>query len=392
MFVQLFLTLRKAGVPASLREYLTLLEAMRAGVAGYDVEHFYYLARSALVKDERNLDKFDRVFAHCFKGLEGSIESLFADIPAEWLKKLAEKTLSEEEKKLVESLGGWDKLMETLKQRLAEQQKRHQGGSKWIGTAGTSPFGAYGYNPEGIRIGQDEGRQGRAVKVWDKREFKNLDDDVEIGTRNIKVALRRLRRFARRGAATELDLPDTIRATAHNAGMLDIKMVPERRNTVKVLLFLDVGGSMAQHVRACEELFTAARTEFKHLEYFYFHNCLYESVWRDNRRRHAERIPTWQVMRTYGADYRVVMVGDAAMSPYEIVQPGGSVEHWNEEAGVVWMQRLLHTYSKVAWLNPMPEKHWGYTSSIEMMEKIMGGRMFPLTLAGLDGAMRELGR
>lgn len=392
MFVQFFLTLRKAGVPATLREYLTLLEAMRAGVAGYDVEHFYYLARSALVKDERNLDKFDRVFAHCFKGLEGSIESLFADIPAEWLKKLAEKTLTEEEKKLVESLGGWDKLMETLKQRLAEQQKRHQGGSKWIGTAGTSPFGAYGYNPEGIRIGQDEGRQGRAVKVWDKREFKNLDDDVEIGTRNIKVALRRLRRFARQGAATELDLPDTIHATAHNGGMLDIKMVPERRNAVKVLLFLDVGGSMAQHVRACEELFTAARTEFKHLEYFYFHNCLYESVWRDNRRRHAERIPTSQVMHTYGADYRVVMVGDAAMSPYEIVQPGGSVEHWNEEAGVVWMQRLLHAYPKAAWLNPMPEKHWGYTSSIEMMEKIMGGRMFPLTLAGLDGAMRELGR
>ncbi len=392
MFVPFFLTLRKAGVPASLREYLTLLEAMRAGVAGYDVEHFYYLARSALVKDERNLDKFDRVFAHCFKGLEGSIEALFADIPAEWLKKLAEKTLTDEEKKLVESLGGWDKLMETLKQRLAEQQKRHQGGSKWIGTAGTSPFGAYGYNPEGIRIGQDEGRQGRAVKVWDKREFKNLDDDVEIGTRNIKVALRRLRRFARHGAATELDLPDTIRATAHNGGMLDIKMVAERRNTVKVLLFLDVGGSMAQHVRACEELFTAARTEFKHLEYFYFHNCLYESVWRDNRRRHAERIPTWQVMHTYGTDYRVVMVGDASMSPYEIVQPGGSVEHWNEEAGIVWMQRLLHTYPKAAWLNPMPEKHWGYTSSIEMMEKIMGGRMFPLTLAGLDGAMRELGR
>jgi len=392
MFVQFFLTLRNAGVPVSLREYLTLLEAMRAGVAGYDVEHFYYLARSALVKDERNLDKFDRVFAHCFKGLEGSIESLFAEIPAEWLKKLAEKMLTEEEKKLVESLGGWEKLMETLKQRLAEQQKRHQGGSKWIGTAGTSPFGAYGYNPEGIRIGQEEGRQGRAVKVWDKREFKNLDDDVEIGTRNIKVALRRLRRFARQGAATELDLPETIRATAHNGGMLDLKMVPERRNTVKVLLFLDIGGSMAQHVRACEELFTAARTEFKHLEYFYFHNCLYESVWRDNRRRHAERIPTWQVMHTYGADYRVVMVGDASMSPYEIVQPGGSVEHWNEEAGIVWMQRLLHTYPKAAWLNPMPEKHWGYTSSIEMMEKIMGGRMFPLTLAGLDGAMRELGR
>lgn len=392
MFVSFFFTLRKAGIPASLREYLTLLEAMRAGVADYDVEQFYYLARSALVKDERNLDKFDRVFGHCFKGIEGSIESLFAEIPAEWLKKLAEKTLTEEEKKLVESLGGWDKLMETLKQRLAEQQKRHQGGSKWIGTAGTSPFGAYGYNPEGIRIGQEEGRQGRAVKVWDKREFKNLDDNVEIGTRNIKVALRRLRRFARQGAATELDLPDTIRATAHNGGMLDLKLVPERRNTVKVLLFLDIGGSMAAHVRACEELFTAARTEFKHLEYFYFHNCLYESVWKDNHRRHAERIPTWDVLHTYGADYRVVIVGDAAMSPYEIVQPGGSVEHWNEEAGMVWMQRLLHTYPKAVWFNPMPERHWGYTPSIEMIDKIMAGRMFPLTLAGLDGAMRELGR
>lgn len=392
MFVPFFFALRKAGVPASLREYLTLLEAMRAGIAGYDIEHFYYLARSALVKDERNLDKFDRVFAHCFKGLEGSIESLFGEIPADWLRKLVERTLTEEEKALVESLGGWDKLMETLKQRLAEQTKRHQGGSKWIGTAGTSPFGAYGYNPEGIRIGQDEGRQGRAVKVWDKREFKNLDDDVEIGTRNIKVALRRLRRFARQGAATELDLPDTIRATAHNGGMLDLKLVPERRNTVKVLLFLDVGGSMAPHVRLCEELFSAARGEFKHLEYFYFHNCLYESVWRDNRRRNAERIPTWQVMHTYGADYRVVLVGDAAMSPYEIVQPGGSVEHWNEEAGIVWMQRLLRAYPKAVWFNPMPERHWGYTSSITMLEQVMGGRMFPLTLAGLDNAMRELGR
>ena len=392
MFVRFFLELRAAGVPASLREYLTFLGAMREGVADFEVEDFYFLARASLVKDERNLDKFDRVFAHCFKGLELSIEQLFGEIPAEWLKKLAEKSLSEEEKRLVESLGGWEKLMETLRKRLAEQKGRHQGGSKWIGTAGTSPFGAYGYNPEGVRIGQDENRNFRAVKVWDKREFRNLDDDVEIGTRNIKVALRRLRRFAREGAADELDLPGTIRATADNAGWLDVRLVAERRNTVKVLLFLDVGGSMYQHVRVSEELFSAARSEFKHLEYFYFHNCLYESVWRDNRRRHAERIPTWDVLHTYGADYKVVIVGDAAMSPYEIVQPGGSVEHWNEEAGAAWLDRLLATYAKAVWLNPVPEAHWDYTASIGMIREIMEERMFPLTLAGLDAAMRALGR
>jgi uncharacterized protein with von Willebrand factor type A (vWA) domain len=392
VFVRFFLELKGAGVPASLREYLTFLGAMRAGVADFEVEDFYYLARASLVKDERNLDKFDRVFAHCFKGLELSVETLFGEIPAEWLKKLAEKTLTEEEKRLVESLGGWEKLMETLRKRLAEQKGRHQGGSKWIGTAGTSPFGAYGYNPEGVRIGQDENRNFRAVKVWDKREFRNLDDDVEIGTRNIKVALRRLRRFAREGAAEELDLPGTIRATADNAGWLDLKLVPERRNTIKVLLFLDVGGSMYQHVRVSEELFSAARSEFKHLEYFYFHNCLYESVWRDNRRRHAERIPTWDVLHTYGADYKVVIVGDATMSPYEIVQPGGSVEHWNDEAGAVWLDRLLATYARAVWLNPVPETHWDYTSSIGMIREIMEERMFPLTLAGLDGAMRVLGR
>ncbi len=392
MFVSFFLTLRRANVPASLREYLTLIEATEAGIAEFSVDRFYYLARAALVKDERNLDKFDQVFAHCFKGIEATIETLFGEVPTEWLKKLWEKTLTPEEKALVEALGGWDTLMETLRQRLAEQTKRHQGGSKWIGTAGTSPFGAYGYNPEGVRIGQDEGREGRAVKVWDKREFRNLDDDVEIGTRNIKIALRRLRRFARQGAATELDMPGTIRATAHNGGYLDLKLVPERRNTVKVLLFLDVGGSMAPHVRVCEELFSAARSEFKHLEYFYFHNCLYESVWRDNRRRHAERIPTWQVMHTYGADYRVVFVGDASMSPYEIVQEGGSVEHWNEEAGIVWMQRMLHTFPKSVWLNPTPERHWGYTPSIDMLRQIVGGQMFSLTLAGLDQAMQALSR
>ena len=392
MFVRFFLELRSAGVPASLREYLTLMEALRADVVGFDVEDFYFLARATLVKDERNLDKFDRVFAHCFKGLETSVESLFGEVPAEWLKKLAERNLSEEEKKRIESLGGWEKLMETLRKRLAEQTKRHQGGSKWIGTAGTSPFGAHGYNPEGVRIGQDEGRQGRAVKVWDRREFRNLDDDVEIGTRNIKVALRRLRRFAREGAATELDLPNTIRATADNAGWLDLKLVPERRNTVRILLFLDVGGSMSPHVRLCEELFSAARSEFKHLEYFYFHNCLYESVWRDNRRRHAERLPTWQVLHTYGAVYKVVFVGDASMSPYEIVQPGGSVEHWNEEAGAAWLSRVTATYAKSVWLNPVPEAHWDWTGSIGMIRELLEDRMYPLTLSGLDSAMRALGR
>jgi uncharacterized protein with von Willebrand factor type A (vWA) domain len=391
MFAGFFLELREAKVPVSLREYLTLIEAMKQNLAGYSVDDFYYLSRAALVKDERNLDKFDRVFGHYFKGLE-TVAEPGAEIPEEWLRKLAEKLLTEEEKKQIEALGGWEKLMETLRQRLAEQKGRHQGGSKWIGTAGTSPFGAYGYNPEGVRIGQEGNRNNRAVKVWDKREFKNLDDRVELGTRNIKIALRRLRQFAREGAAEELDLDDTIRSTARNAGWLDIKMVPERHNAVKVLLLLDIGGSMDGHVRTCEELFSATRAEFKHLEYFYFHNCPYEALWRDAWRRHVERTPTTQVLHTYDASYKLIFVGDASMSPYEIVQPGGSVEHWNEEAGEVWMRRLLSTYPKAVWLNPVPERYWDGAPSIQMMHRLMEGRMFPLTLDGLDRAMRRLTR
>ncbi|HYH21901.1 MAG TPA: VWA domain-containing protein [Azospirillum sp.] len=396
MFTTFFFELRKAGVPVSLKEYLTLMEAMKRGLAEYRVEDFYYLSRSCLVKDERNLDRFDRVFGTIFKGIGEATaagdEIAVVDLPEEWLRKLAERFLTDEEKAQVQALGGWDKLMETLAQRLAEQKGRHQGGSKWIGTAGTSPFGAYGYNPEGVRIGQHESRHRRAVKVWDKREFKNLDDSVELGTRNIKVALRRLRKFARQGAADQLDLPDTIRATANNAGWLDLKMVPERHNAVKVLLFLDIGGSMDDHVRLCEELFSAVRTEFKHLEHYYFHNCVYESVWKDNKRRHAERIPTWDVLHTYPADYKLIFVGDAAMSPYEISYPGGSVEHWNEEAGHVWLQRMLSVYSRAVWLNPTPQQYWSYTESTRMLQRLMDNRMFPLTIEGLDAAMRELSR
>ena len=391
MFAGFFLELRQAKVPVSLREYLTLLEAMRRNLAAYDIEDFYYLSRAALVKDERNLDKFDRVFAHHFKGIE-SIGDAWVEIPEEWLRKLAEKVLTEEEKQLIESLGGWEKLMEALQKRLAEQKGRHQGGSKWIGTAGTSPFGAYGYNPEGVRIGQDGNRNKRAVKVWDKREFKNLDDQVELGTRNIKLALRRLRQFAREGAPTELDLDDTIRSTARNAGWLDLKLRPERHNAAKVLLFLDIGGSMDEHVKTCAELFSAARTEFKHLEYFYFHNCPYEAVWKDAWRRHVERTPTAQVLHTYDQSYKLVFVGDASMSPYEIVQPGGSVEHWNAEAGETWLRRLLATYPKSVWLNPVLERYWSGTQSIGMIRELMEGRMFPLTLDGLDRAMRRLTR
>ena len=391
MFVNFFHELKSAGLPVSLREYLTLMEALSKDLAEKRVEDFYYLSRAALVKDEKNLDKFDQVFGHVFKGLDLMSDAVEAEIPEEWLRKLAEKFLSEEEKAQIEALGGWEKLMETLKERLKEQKGRHQGGSKWIGTAGTSPFGAYGYNPEGIRIGQDESRHRRAVKVWDKREFKDLDDSVELGTRNIKVALKRLRRFARTGAANELDLPGTIKSTAHH-GYLDIQMRPERRNAIKVLLFFDVGGSMDPFIRLCEELFSAARMEFKTMEYFYFHNCLYERVWKNNRRRHSETIPTFDVLHKYPADYKVVFVGDASMSPYEIAYPGGSVEHWNEEPGALWMQRLLQVYPKTVWLNPVPEKHWSYTHSIQMMREIMGERMFPLTLEGLDGAMRELAR
>lgn len=392
MFNSFFLTLRDAKVPVTLREYLTLLEAMHKGVAMYDIEEFYYLSRSALVKDERHLDKFDQVFGHCFKGIEtvGGEDGVEAmDLPDEWLRKLAEKMLTEDEKKEIEALGGWDKLMETLRKRLEEQEKRHQGGSKWIGTAGTSPFGAYGYNPEGVRIGQKEGRHGRAVKVWDKREYKNLDDSVEIGTRNIKVALRRLRRWARDGAVEELDLDHTIRSTAEN-GYLDVKTRPERRNAVKVLLFLDIGGSMDGHVKLVEELFSAASTEFKHMEHFYFHNCLYEGVWKDNARRWDAQTPTWEVIRTFGSDYKCVFVGDAAMSPYEIVQPGGAVEHWNQESGEVWLRRALDQWTSSVWINPTPEIRWQYSHSTSLIQQIFADRMYSMTLQGIEGAMKEL--
>jgi uncharacterized protein len=397
VLLNLFTGLREAKVPVTLREYLALLEAMKADQAEQDVTTFYYLSRAALVKDERNLDKFDRVFAHVFKGIgEGGVEGPgAAALPEEWLRKLAEKHLTPEEKAQIEAMG-WDKLWETLRQRLAEQKGRHQGGSKWIGTAGTSPYGAYGYNPEGVRIGQADpdqttNRNFRAVKVWDKREFKDLDDTVELGTRNIKIALRRLRRFARTGAADELDLDGTIKDTAHR-GWLDIRMRPERRNAVKVLLLLDIGGSMDWHIQQAEELFSAAKSEFKHLEWFYFHNCPYERLWKENRRRYEAMIPTKDVLRTYGPDYKLVFVGDAAMSPYEVSHPGGSVEHWNEEPGSTWMTRLTAHFRKAAWLNPVKEQHWGFTHSTTMLRGLMDGRMFPLTLEGLDDAMRALSR
>jgi uncharacterized protein with von Willebrand factor type A (vWA) domain len=394
MFLPFFDNLRKGGVPVSLREYLSFLEGMSAGLVTYDVEGFYYLARTAMVKDERNLDKFDRAFAETFKGLEEiRLDDVLqaVNIPAEWLEKLAEKHLSPAEMEEIKSLGGFDKLMETLKQRLEEQKGRHQGGNKWIGTAGTSPFGAHGYNPEGVRIGQDKSRHQRAVKVWDKREFKNLDDTVELGTRNIKVALKRLRRWARDGAAEELDLDGTIRSTAEQ-GYLDVKTRPERRNAVKVLLFLDAGGSMDPHVKVVEELFSAAQTEFKHLEYYYFHNCLYEGVWRDNRRRWDAQTPTWEVLRTYGPDYKCIFVGDASMSPYEIAYPGGANEHWNAEAGQVWLQRARDQWPHHVWINPVPEKYWSYTQSIKMIREIFEDRMVPMTLSGIERAMKEMAR
>ncbi|MCA0873279.1 VWA domain-containing protein [Seohaeicola saemankumensis] len=394
MFLPFFENLRKASIPVSLREYLTFLEAMKAGLATYDVEAFYYLARAAMVKDERNIDKFDRAFAATFKGLEQiSFDQVMeaVDIPADWLRKMAEKHLSEEEKAEIEALGGFEKLMETLRERLKEQEGRHQGGNKWIGTAGTSPFGAEGYNPEGVRIGQEKSRHQRAIKVWDKREFKNLDDTVELGTRNIKVALKRLRRWAREGAVEELDLDGTIRATAEH-GYLDVKTRPERHNAVKVLLFLDVGGSMDPHVKVVEELFSAARSEFKHMEYYYFHNCLYEGVWRDNRRRWDQQTPTEEVIRTYGPDYKCIFVGDASMSPYEIAYPGGANEHWNAEAGQVWLQRTREQWKSNLWINPVPEKYWNYTHSIQMISEIFEGQMVPMTLAGLEKGMKELTR
>src|ERR1700744_4196926 len=391
MFATFFHELKAAGVPVTLREYLTLMEAMERDLAGRRVEDFYYLSRTALVKDERNLDKFDRVFSHVFKGLETLEGTEIAQIPEEWLRALTEKFLTEDEKKMIESLGGWEKLMETLKERLEEQKKRHEGGNKMIGSGGTSPFGNSGYNPEGVRIGQDKGRHGKAVKVWDKREYKNLDDSVELGTRNIKVALRRLRKWARQGAETELDLPGTIKNTA-NKGYLDLKLIPERHNTVKVLIFFDIGGSMDAHIRLCEELFSAAKTEFKHMEFFYFHNCLYESVWKDNRRRHNEKQNTWDVLHKFPHDYKVIFVGDASMSPYEIPYPGGSVEHWNEDAGAVWLDRVTQIYEHVVWLNPVGQKPWEYSPSVGLIQQIMGDRMFPLTIQGLDNAMKELNR
>src|SRR6201982_347804 len=391
MFVEFFRQLKAAGVPGTLTEYLPLMEAMEHDLAARRVEGFYYLSRAALVKDERNLDKFDRVFGKVFKGLESAEQGLAVEIPSEWLKKLVEKYLTEEEKKQIEAMGGLDKLLETLKKRLEEQKGRHQGGKKWIGTAGPSPFGAYGYNPEGIRIGQDGNRNFRAVKVWDRREFKDLDDQVELGTRNIKLALRRLRKFARTGAPEELDLDNTIKGSAHR-GYLDIIMRPERHNAVKVLLFFDVGGSMDWHIKATEELFSAARSEFKHMEHVYFHNCLYERVWKENRRRFNDTTPTWDVLHTYPHDYKVIFVGDAAMSPYEIMAPGGSVAHLNEETGAIGMERVARTYPACVWLNPVAEKEWDYTQSIRIMRQLMGGRMYPLTLEGLDKAMRELVR
>ena len=394
MFLPFFENLRKTGIPVSLREFLSFLEAMKAGLVTYDIEGFYYLARAAMVKDERNLDRFDVAFSETFKGLEtipndAVLNAL--DLPEDWLRKMAEKHLSEEEKAEIEALGGFDKLMETLKKRLEEQKGRHQGGSKWIGTAGTSPFGAYGYNPEGIRIGQDESRHRRAIKVWDRREFRNLDDTVELGTRNIKVALKRLRRWARDGAHEELDLDHTIRATAEH-GYLDVKTRPEKHNAVKVVLFLDVGGSMDDHIRVVEELFSAARTEFKHLEYYYFHNCLYEGVWRDNARRWDEVTSTQEVLNTYGADYKCIFVGDASMSPYEIAYPGGANEHWNPESGQVWLDRARTQWPEHLWINPVPEKYWDYTQSIGMIREIFENRMVPMTLEGIERGMKELGR
>jgi hypothetical protein len=390
MFSTLITQLRAQGLPVSITEYLTLMGAMQANVADYNVDDFYFLSRATLVKDERHLDRFDRVFAEVFKGLEKLQGDPTTDIPEEWLRKIAEKNLTPEELAAIEAMGGFEKLMETLRQRLEEQKERHQGGNKWIGTGGTSPFGAYGANPEGIRIGQAESRNRRAVKVWDKREFRDLDGDIEIGTRNMKVALRKLRRFARQGAATELDLPGTISATAQNAGTLDLKMVPERHNAVKILLLLDVGGSMDDHVRASEELFSAVRSEFKHLEHYYFHNCVYERVWKQNRRRDDTSLSTFDLLRTYGRDYKLIFVGDATMSPYEVVQPGGSVEHWNAEAGRTWIERLTTHFRKSAWLNPSKEEFWRYTHSIELLRQLMAGRMFPLTLSGLDDMTREL--
>ena len=390
MFFSFMEELRSAGIAASLKEHLALLEALNADVISQSPEEFYYLARTTLVKDEALLDRFDQVFNKIFKGIFSDYGQNPVDVPSEWLKAIAEKFLSPEEMAKIEAMGSWDELMETLKKRLEEQEKRHEGGSKWIGTGGTSPYGNGGYNPEGIRIG-GESKHKRAVKVWEKREFQNLDHTRELGTRNIKIAMRRLRRFARTGADEELDIDATIDGTARQ-GWLDIKMRPERRNAIKLLLLLDVGGSMDPFIKLCEELFSAATSEFKNLEFFYFHNCPYEGVWKDNKRRFSERTPMWDMLHKFPHDYKVVMVGDASMSPYEITHPGGSVEHFNEESGAVWMHRITGTYPASVWLNPVPEKQWGYSQSTKIIKELMNERMYPLTLEGLDDAMRELGR
>lgn len=391
MLVQFFLGLRNAGIPVTIRELLDLIAGLEARLAFIDVDEFYQLARVCMIKDEKYYDRFDKAFGSYFSDLSSLDDIIEAMIPDDWLRKEFLKQLSDEEKAKIESLGGLDKLIEEFKKRLEEQKGRHAGGNKWVGTGGTSPYGHSGYNPEGIRIG-GESTNKKAVKVWERRDFKNLDDNVELGTRNIKVALRRLRKFARTGAADELDINDTISSTAKNGGMLDLKMVPERHNAVKVLLFFDVGGSMDPHIRVCEELFSAARTEFKHMEYYYFHNYIYESVWDNNIRRHSERIQLLDILHKYSSDYKVIFVGDASMSPYEIVQPGGSVEHWNEESGEMWMRRLRETYEKVAWLNPVPPQDWGWTQSIKLVEQQMEGHMYPMTLGGLEKAMAYLAK
>ncbi len=394
MFLRFFETLRDHKVPVTLREFLAFLEGLERGLTTYDIDAFYYFARASMVKDERNIDKFDRAFSKSFEGLEAisSSDMLDAmDLPKDWLEKLAEKTLTEEERAEIKSLGGFDELMETLKKRLEEQKKRHQGGNKWVGTAGTSPFGAYGYNPEGVRIGQAESRHQRAVKVWDKREFKDLDDGVQLGTRNIKVALKRLRNWARDGAEEELDLGGTIRATAES-GYIDVRTQPERRNAAKVLIFLDIGGSMDGHIKMVEELFSAAKSEFKHLDYFYFHNCIYEGLWRDNARRWDETVSTWDIMNTYGADYKCIFVGDAAMSPYEVVSIGGANEYWNAESGETWLRRLREKWPSSVWLNPVPERQWAYTQTTNMIQTLFDDRMYPMTLDGIGRAIKDLGR
>ncbi len=390
MLTEFFFVLREGGMKPSITELLTLLQAMKQGVAGQSVDDFYYLARSCLVKDESQFDRFDRIFSVYFHGIEEAFHSPVGELPEDWLRKQAELELTEEEMEEIEAMGGFEALMEALEERFKEQVDRHEGGNRWIGTAGTSPFGAYGYNPEGVRIGQQGSRHRRATKVWDKREYRNLDDTIELGTRNIKIALRKLRRFAREGAADLLDLKDTIEKTARNAGLLDIRMVPERHNAIKVLLCIDIGGSMDDHVRICEELFSATRTEFKHLEYFYFHNFIYESLWKDNRRRHAERIPTSEITHKYGPDYKLIFVGDATMSPYEIEYAAGSVEDWNEEPGAVWIGRLLNSYPRAIWLNPEPEQRWEYTPSVKLTRELMDDRMYPLTIAGIDDGIKAL--